>query len=56
MGEGDYGSDDNEASYEKEMLGTDPKTGKEFSRVRKRKPMRYYMPGIVGGRKNKASI
>lgn len=55
---GDDGTEEplNELSYENEMLGYDAVTGKEFSRVRKRKPMRYYIPGIVGGCKNPRSI
>ena len=46
----------NEDSYQQELLGVDPVTGKEFTRVRKRKPMRYYIPGLIGGRKNTSSI
>lgn len=46
----------NEESYEHEVLGFDPMTGKEFTRVRKRKPMRYYLPGLIGGSKNPESI
>lgn len=46
----------NEESYEHEVLGYDSVTGKAFTRERKRKPMRYYLPGLIGGCKNPASI
>ena len=52
----DEPSEGNEESYEQEMLGYDAITGKEFTRERKRKPMRYYVPGLIGGYKNQASI
>lgn len=45
-----------EMSYEQEILGFDAQTGKEFTRVRKRKPLRYYIPGLVGGQKSSSSI
>ena len=43
---------DNEDSYQNEVLGVDPQTGEKFSRVRKRKPMRYYIPGLISGGKS----
>ena len=46
----------NEDSYRGDVLGVDPQTGMEFSRVRHRKPMRYYLPGLIGGRKNTKSM
>lgn len=46
----------NDESYTHEILGYDAVTGKEFARERKRKPMRYYVPGLIGGAKNRASI
>ena len=46
----------NEESYEQEILGKDSVTGKEFTRKRKRKPMRYYLPGLIGGRKSPETI
>ena len=46
----------NDESYTHEILGYDAITGKEFTRERKRKPMRYYVPGLIGGSKNSASI
>ena len=47
---------DNEESYEQEVLGVDSVTGKEFTRKRKRKPMRYYLPGLIGGRKSPETL
>ena len=46
------GGQDNEASYEQEVLGYDTVTGREFTRIRKRKPLRYFLPGLIGGCKN----
>ena len=45
-----------EMSYEQDILGYDAHTGKEFTRILKRKPIRYYIPGLVGGQKSTASI
>jgi len=45
-----------EDSYRGELLGVDPQTGQSFTRVRQRKPMRYYLPGLIGGHKNMQSI
>lgn len=56
MGDESSGLPNNEESYEHEVLGYDPVTGKEFTRLRKRKPMRYYLPGIIGGVKNSDSM
>lgn len=59
MGEGEQSAaedEDNEESYTQEVLGVDTVTGKEFTRIRKRKPIRYYLPGLIGGSKNPESI
>ena len=51
-----FGGESNDDSYQQEMLGIDLMTGKAFTRERKRKPMRYYIPDLIGGRKNTDTI
>lgn len=46
MGGDDDDDEEEEQSYENEVFGVDPKTGMQFQRERRRKPMRYH--GIIG--------
>ena len=56
MADDQFFDQDNDESYAQDVLGFDPITGKEFTRERKRKPMRYYLPGLIGGKKSPESI
>jgi len=56
MGDDPSEDQDNDESYTQDVLGYDAVTGKEFARERKRKPMRYYLPSLIGGLKNPESL